>query len=57
MLADRHPHLGEDPTPELAVPCPGRAELVIHTQRRLGRLSQDAESQREELLQEHGDVA
>ena len=25
--------------------------------RRLGRLSQDAELQREELLQEHGDVA
>jgi len=30
--------------------APGRAEPVIHTQRRLGRLSQDAESQREELL-------
>ena len=27
------------------------------TQRRLGRPSQDAELQREELLQEHGDVA
>jgi hypothetical protein len=37
--------------------APGRAEPVIHTQRRLGRLSQDAELQREELLQEHGGVA